>query len=312
MLKMKFFKLLLSGALFYLVTGNGFCQKGSERLKILSEFKMEESVIYKTVNGKKLKLVLFLPKGEQKEKMPVMLYTHGGGWRGGDVYKILKPAFLGALRQMSDAGIACASINYRLSKGGSTVEDSVKDCKDAARFLMKNGGRWNLDTEKMGIWGGSAGGHLALMTGLADNGLFLGDEKLKDENPEFRCVVSYYPLTSFTQMDLLKGSNFEDPTIFVPMLGGLPAEVPEVAKKLSPVSYISEKMPPVLLIHGEKDRVLPISQSKLFLELAKEAKASVDFIAVRGAGHSLRGKRISPSMEKVNASAAEFILENLK
>lgn len=270
-----------------------------------------KSLVFKKVDGRDLKLILFLPEKKPSGKMPIMLYTHGGGWAGGSVRNIVKSAFKGTLHELLDAGVACAAVAYRRTRGKTTAVECVIDCKDAARFLVKNADKWNLDAERIGVWGGSAGGHLSLMTALAGNDLFLGDDQLKSTVPKFSCVVSYYPLTSFTRPELLKGTTFEPAEKFTSILGGLAKDVPSVAKKLSPVEYISADMPPVLLIHGEKDKVLPLNQSELFLKESKKVTKKVSLLTVKGAGHSLGGKKISPSIEEVNKQAAAFILKHL-
>lgn len=301
------------GALFLFFVTIPLCAQGDKKQREKDAFAAlkPESIVFKKVDGRNLKLVLFLPEKKPSGKMPIMLYTHGGGWSGGSVQNIVKPAFKGTLNELLDAGVACAAVAYRRTRGEITAVESVTDCKDAARFLVKNADKWNLDSKRLGVWGGSAGGHLCLMTALADNNLFLGSPELKSTTPNFSCIVSYYPLTSFTQMELLKGSKFEKAEIFVPILGGLAKDLPEAAKKLSPVEYIKADMPPVLLIHGEKDNVLPLNQSEHFLKKSKPVTQNVTLLTVKGAGHSLGGKKISPSMEKVNKQAAQFILKHL-
>lgn len=286
--------------------------KSPPRETILTEFQIKKGIVYKTIAGRKLELLFFLPKDPPQEDMPVMIYTHGGGWRGGNVYSILKPAFLGTLRDLRDAGVAVVAVNYRLAKGKNTAEDCVIDCKDASRFLIKNAGKWNLDSKRIGIWGGSAGGHLALMTALADDALFLGDASLREVETMFQCVVSYYPLTSLERPDLLNGSHFENPEKLSHLLGGHPTEKPELARKLSPIKHLGPNMPPILLIHGERDQVLPISQSDLFLEKAKIFETEVNLLRVRGAAHSLQGKSITPKIEVVNRQVSSFVLGHLK
>jgi len=242
-----------------------------------------------------------------------MIFIHGGGWGGGNKYKIAGAPFFGTLKTLLENGIACASIEYRLTRNGkSTAYDCVVDCKDAARFLIRNADEYSLDKNRMGVWGDSAGGHLCLMTGLADNNSFTGDELLKKYKPKFQCVASYYPLTSFIHPEFLKGSNFEKPERFIPLLGGLLSEKQELAKLLSPVEWISKKSPPVLLLHGEQDKVLPIRQSIYLEELGKAEGADIQLLRVKNADHSFNGADPLPSVEKINKIAAEFIIEKLK
>ncbi|MGB0373101.1 MAG: alpha/beta hydrolase fold domain-containing protein [Opitutales bacterium] len=294
---------------FYAAIVNGQNPKDEVFVSLL---RIEKNIIYKTVEGEKLDLWLFLPQEAQPKPMPVMLYTHGGGWGGGDKFKVLQPAFRQTLKRLLNAGVACAAIEYRLTrKGVSTAIDSVGDCKDAARFLMANAATYNLDPERMGVWGGSAGGHLALMTGLADNAAFEGDASLAKYSPEFRCIASYYPATTFLNPELLKGSNFERPQRMIPMIGGLAADYPERAVLLSPSEHLRADSPPILLLHGDQDSILPITLSDYFAEHAKNLGANLEYIVVKGGEHSFRGN-ISPSMSEINEHAANFILSHLR
>lgn len=286
----------------------------SKEVDKLKDFNYQKDIIYKTVNGDTLDMILFLPPHvKQRAKMPVMLYTHGGGWGGGNKFNVLGAPFIGTLKTILNNDIVCASIEYRLTRvGKSTVYDCVTDCKDAARFLMKNAAKYSLDINRMGVWGGSAGGHLSLMTALADNDSFKGSESLQKYGPSFLCIVSYFPLTSFVQTEYLKGSNFENSPRFIPILGGLLSEKLELAKKLSPVEWITKKSTPVFLLHGEEDNVLPIKQSLYLEEVGKLRGADVKLMRIKNAGHSFNGENISPTMDEINKIAAEYIIEKLK
>jgi acetyl esterase/lipase len=279
---------------------------------ILKQFNCERNIVYKTVNGEELDMILFFPKEKKYKKTPVMIYTHGGGWGKGDKYAVLKKDFIGTLKTLTENGIACAAIEYRLTRlDTSTVFDCVVDCKDAARFLMKNATKFGLDTSHMGVWGGSAGGHLSLMTALGHNEDFIGDPELKYFVPHFKCVASYFPLTSFMHPELLKKSNFENPQRFIPMFGGLFEEKKELARLVSPAEYLTKNSPPILLLHGDNDEVLPYNLSTYFISVAKQNGADAKLITVKGAGHGFKGKNISPSMSEINQISADFIIKHL-
>jgi acetyl esterase/lipase len=278
----------------------------------LDEFNYQKDIVYKIVDGDTLDMIIFFPKEKKDPKIPVMLYTHGGGWGGGNKLNIMGAPFLGTLKTLLNNGIACATIEYRLTRVGiSTAVDCVSDCKDAARFLMKNAEKYGFDVDRMGVWGGSAGGHLSLMTALADNNYFTGDESLQPFSPNFLCVVSYYPLTSFVNPEYLIGSNFEKPERFIPILGGLLADKQDLARKLSPVEWINKNSTPVFLLHGEEDKVLPIQQSTYLIEVGKAKEADIQLLRVKSAGHSFNGENISPSMDECNKIAAEYVIEKL-
>lgn len=279
---------------------------------IMDTFQYEKDIVYRTVDGKALSMVLFKPEHlKPGEKAPWMLYVHGGGWRGGNIYKIFKKPFLGTLQQLTENGIACVAIKYRLARGESTAYDSVVDCKDAARFLLKNAERYSLDPDRYGVWGGSAGGHLSLMTALGNDEDFLGDSTLVTFPLRFKCVASYYPLTSLVDPDVLEGSLFEDTSKLDHVLGGSFAEKPELARLLSPTEYLTKKSPPILLLHGERDQTLSVNNSLYMMEVAKKRGADVQLVAVKNAGHSFGGKGISPSIEKINETSAHFIISHL-
>lgn len=288
-----------------------FAQSAKE-IERLKELNHQQNIVYKIIDGDTLDLILFLPEVKAVGKMPVMVFIHGGGWGGGNKYKIAGAPFFGTLQILLNNGIACATIEYRLTRAGkSTAFDCVADCKDAVRFLIKNADEFSLDANRVGVWGDSAGGHLCLMTALADDKIFKGDFSLNKYNTRFLCVASYFPLTSFVNPEYLKGSNFEDPKRFIPLLGGPLAEKQELARLLSPVEWIGKNSPPVLLLHGEADKVLPIRQSTYLEEVGKARGAEVQLLKVKNAGHSFNGENISPPMDEINKLAAEYMIEKL-
>lgn len=284
----------------------------------LAEFNYEDHLLYKTVKSpqggeEKLEFTLFKPKVKPAGKLPLVVYTHGGGWANLDRFVILWPNATKALHYLTDHGIAVASVEYRLTRRGiSTAYDCVVDCKDAARYLVANAERFGIDPERIGTWGGSAGGHLCLMTALAPNDKFIGDTALKGIDPKFRCVCSWFPATSFLNLESLKGSNFDRPQRFVPMLGGDYEEHKDLAKLLSPAEYVKPDGIPVLLIHGDKDRVLPLSSSQFMLDAAKRAgDQNVQLQIVKGADHGFGGEKIEPSLDEVQRMTGEFLAKHL-
>lgn len=286
-------------------------QNDAEQMK-LDAFNYEKDIAFKTVDGKALKLVCFKPQNlKPGEKAPWMLFVHGGGWRGGNKYNIVRSSFLGTLQQLTAHGIACFTVDYRLTRNHSTAFESVVDCKDAARFLLKNAATYNLDSQYYGVWGGSAGGHLSLMTALGKDEDFVGDSTLTGFPLNFKCVASYYPLTTLVNPDVLAGSKFEDPAVLKHVLDGTFAEKEALARLLSPTEYLTPKTPPILLLHGEADRTLSITNSLYMLEVAKENGADVELLTVENAGHSFGGKNISPPMEEINEISARFIISHV-
>ena len=284
-----------------------------EEQEILDTFTYKETVVYKTVDGTELDMIIFYPEPNKvKKENPWMLHVHGGGWAGGSKYKVLRKSFLGTLRKLLDNGVVCATIEYRKARGTITAYDAVVDSKEAARFLLKNADNYKLDKDKYGIWGGSAGGHLSLVTALSKESDFKGDPKLSKYTLDFKCVASYFPFTSCVNPDIRPNSIFEDKKLFVRLLGAPIEEKPELAKLLSPTELLEEDSPPILLLHGDKDTTLPIINSTYMIEVAKEKNADVELLTIKNAGHSFSGSNISPSMEQLNEYATKFILSHLK
>jgi acetyl esterase/lipase len=286
--------------------------KRSGRKMTLSSYHHLKNVIYKTADGQNLKMVLFLPPKAIEGPHPVMLYTHGGGWNSGDPFKVFNAPFKRSLDSLLANGVAVASIEYRLAKvGESSAYECAVDCMDAARFLMKHAEKFKLDPDKMGVWGGSAGGHLALLTGLADPRLFPGDEALAAFYPEFDVIASYYPATSLLEPEIVNDGILSEQWRINLILGGTIKEKPERARLLSPVTHLKQDSPPVLLLHGDSDPALPVSNSLHMVEVARKVGADVELLLVRNAGHVFKGKAINPSMEAINDRATEFILRKI-
>ena len=281
----------------------------------MAPFNCRTNIYYKLVNGKWLEMLLMMPAVQKYERAPVMLYTHGGGWGGGDRFAVFGADFLETLQILSSNGIACAAIEYRLTElGVSTAYDCVVDCKDSARFLVKNAADLGIDPNRIGVWGGSAGGHLSLMTGLAADNLFPGDPGLAGFVPHFRCIASYFPATTFLVPEILVGSNFENPNRFVSFLGGPYTNNMDLVALLSPTEHLTAASPPVLLLHGDKDQVLPYTNSTYMMSVAASVGADVQLLTVTNGMHSFAAfdaNGIQPTMSEVNRIAADYIMGKL-
>lgn len=282
-----------------------------KRKQLLKEFNYQDNIIYKTINGGNLGMIVFLPAGKNIGKMPVMLFTHGGGWSGGDRYVVLKKNFAEPMKAFLNAGIACVSIEYRLSKGTSTVSDAVADCKDAGKYLIKNADQFGFDTSRMGVWGGSAGGHLSLMTGLADDSKFIGLPEFANIHSEYKCIVSYYPQTTFAEAGIINSTGYFNPDKLNKMFGKEFETNSEMARSLSPVEYIKKGNPPVLLLHGTADSTISFSNSSYFIAKAKEHGTQAELLTVKNGGHGFGGKNVTPSAAEINKRASDFIIKHL-
>ncbi|MEP1487545.1 MAG: alpha/beta hydrolase [Algibacter sp.] len=267
----------------------------------------KENVTYKSG----LVMDIFYPDSDKmQEKNPWVVFVHGGGWAGGTMDDIYKSSLIGTLQKLVENGVVVSTIKYRRARDGNTAYESVVDCKDAARFLLKNAELYKLHEEDYGIWGASAGGHLNLVTALVPDSNFPGDAGLSEISPQYKCVASFFPFTSCLNADLRPGSIFEDRTLFTRLLGGTLEEKPELARLLSPTEFLGENSPSILLVHGSGDTTLPIINSQYMVEVAEEKKANVELLTVVNGGHSFFGNNISPSLEEVAGYTTKFILSH--
>ena len=230
-------------------------------------------------------------RGSEKSQhaSPLLLFIHGGGWRGGVRESWYRRLFFDACEPLIRNGMVVATIDYRLAgKGGATTLDSVVDCQQALIYFRQNAERLNLDLDRLAIMGGSAGGHLALMTALAPA---VGESEGKTL-PQAKICVPYYPLCHFGGSELhpkiMAGASYGSPGKFTPMLGGPAEEKRELAEFLSPITHLRRSMPTVLLLHGDADPVLPVASARAFAEKAKEIGAPVVYVEVAGGNHGFR------------------------
>ena len=228
------------------------------------------------------KLDLYLP--QSKKRVPLIIFVHGGGFSRGDKGDQNPAQFL------SD-GFAFASINYRLSDD-ALFPAQIEDCKAAVRWLRSNAARYNLDPERFGAWGTSAGGHLVAMLGTTvDTTIFDVGENL-EVSSRVQAVADWFGPTDFLQMDAHKvpdgmghnGAGSPESRL----IGGALQRNKEKATAANPITYITPNAPPFLIAHGDADRLVPHHQSVLLEAALKKAGVPVQFYTVKGGGHGFR------------------------
>ncbi|MGD0898188.1 MAG: alpha/beta hydrolase [Thermoguttaceae bacterium] len=220
------------------------------------------------------RLDLYLPE-KAEARLPLVVWIHGGAWWGGS--KEGCPAvFLAA------NGYAVASINYRLSQH-AVFPAQIEDCKAAIRWLRANAAKYHLDPDHVGVWGASAGGHLAAMLGATGNVKELeGSGGNLDQSSRVQCVVDWFGPSDMARM----GRQADKPdTPVARLIGGPVQENLEKARKASPLSYVGKDSAPFLIMHGDKDDVVPLAQSEVLAEALKKAGVEVNLVIVKGNGH---------------------------
>ncbi len=254
-----------------------------------ADVEVVRDVEYGTGGGRPLKLHLLRPRTLPKDPMPVLVWVHGGAWIGGN-----KDSGLRMLAPFVQRGYLGATIEYRLSREAKWPAQ-IEDCKCAIRFLRAKAREYNIDPDRIGAWGSSAGGHLVAMLGLSADARDLeGAGGWPQFSSRVQAVCDWFGPSDFLKMkDSPSRIDRTKPTCpEAQLIGGALDAIPDKAAKASPVTYISKGVPPFLIMHGDKDDVVPFNQSEILHEALKKAGADTTFHPVKGAGHGFGGPEI--------------------
>lgn len=275
-------------------------------------------VIYKSIKGRDLKLDLYYPTAKRTEKCPVIVFTHGGGWAAGSRYKAASGSFAIVFEQLIKQGFAVAPVTYRLAKKDSNVamRDCVIDCKDAIRYLAKNSDAFGIDPMRMSVMGDSAGGHIAQMLLLASPKQLPGDPALAAAYYRMVAGVSWYGPCDFEKMELFNHDDrpdFKD-RFAARILGSDTGPREELARyrEVSPINYLSQNSPPLLMIQGDKDTTIPVKHAYYMRQKAAEVGAPVEIMIIKNSGHNWRkvDAEIEPSREAIIERTVQFFVQH--
>jgi acetyl esterase/lipase len=236
-------------------------------------------VVYGKGGPYALTLDIIRPVGEFPKPLPSVIWIHGGGWQQGS--KENAPTSALAAR-----GYFTVSINYRLTHV-STFPGAIEDAKCAVRWLRANAVKYNLDPNAIGVWGASAGGHLAELLGTTANRPELeGVGGHNDQSSRVAAVVSFAGVSDFTRAT--EGFSRELWPLATAFLGGKPDQKAAVYRQASPALQVTKESAPMLLVHGDKDETVPLQQSVLMAEVLKQAGVEHQLIVIKNADHHFR------------------------
>jgi acetyl esterase/lipase len=229
------------------------------------------------------KLDLYVPTAG--ENLPLIIWIHGGAFRMGSKEGL---EFDAPPLEYLDRGYAIASLNYRLSQH-ALFPAQIEDCKAAVRWLRAHAQQFQLDPNRFGAWGPSAGGHLAAMVGTTGSVAEFEVGEHLNVSSRVQAVVDYFGPTDFLQMDAQRppdGMIHDTPASPESQLVGGPIqEHPERVARANPISYVASDAPPFLIVHGDHDPLVPHHQSVLLDAALRQAGVPVMFYTVVGAGH---------------------------
>ena len=243
------------------------------------------------------RLDLYLPARADRP-LPIVVWIHGGAWLAGSKEGCPAVPFVAK-------GYAVASINYRLSQH-AVFPAQIEDCKAALRWLRANAEKYHLDPKHVGVWGASAGGYLVALLGTSgDMKKLEGKGGNLDQSSRVQCVVDWFGPTDFTRMG---GSHDDANAPEARLIGGPVQENKEKAAKANPITYVTKDSAPFLIMHGEQDNVVPISQSELLDEALRKAGVECTFVRIPGNGHGGPGFASPENRKRIE----EFFAKHLK
>lgn len=233
-----------------------------------------KNIEYKNVDSISLQLDIYKLK-DLKEPAPIMIFIHGGAWRTGK-----RSDYLPYLIDYAKKGYITATVSYRLVKQ-AIFPAAVQDVNCAVQWIRKHATEYGIDSDRIALIGGSAGGHLAMMVGYAgDEPLFNEDCSIRNSSGVKAVINLYGPgdLTTPYAIGMYQTIDF---------IGGSYKENPELYKLASPKTFISPDDPPTLTFHGTIDSLVPVSQSDSLDSWLSKAGVPHDYHRLKGWPHTM-------------------------
>jgi acetyl esterase/lipase len=237
-----------------------------------NEYRVVPNITYLRASNWEAKLDVYTPRGAGPH--PTVLHIHGGGWVGGNREGVI-------LRAMPflEMGFAVVNVSYRLGQVAEAPA-AVEDCLCALRWIVRNAKEYALDTTRIVVTGYSAGGHLALTTGMIPASQGLDRQCPGTEELKVAAVVNWYGITDVA--DLLEGPNMR--SYAVQWLGSRPDRV-QVAQRLSPLTYVRKDLPPILTIHGDADPTVPYTHATRLQAALQKAGVAAELVTIPQGRH---------------------------
>ena len=260
------------------------------------------NIAYNNDTLKKHLLDIYLPP-KAKDKVPLVIFVHGGGWLGNDKY-----ADIGYMKktvaEIVSSGFALASIDYRFATQ-AVFPAQIQDCNRAISFLVDNADKYGLDKKRIAIIGFSAGGHLASLMGLSKNNR-VENFFMPGTNSSFsvKAVIDFY---GPAELILFPGANDPKSPESI-LIGATPLSRPDLAKAASPVTYVDKNDPPFLIVHGEKDDIVSNKHSHLLSSWLNVVGVENELLIVKDAPHF----GVMFDVDEVRNKVMTFLKEKLK
>jgi acetyl esterase/lipase len=264
--------LVLLPAAFGVASGQSV--EGAARAGDLSNrYRIVPNITYVTANNWDAKLDVYVPR-EAAAPNPTLIYIHGGGWVGGSK----ETSWLQLLPYL-EAGWSVVNVEYRLARV-SLAPAAVEDCRCALRWVIRNAKQYNFDTTRLVVTGHSAGGHLSLTTGMLQPSAGLDRECPGSEELKVAAIVNWFGISDV--VDLLDGPNMKE--YAVAWLSSMTSRE-EVARRVSPLTYVRSGLPPIITIHGDADPTVPYTHAVRLQEALTKAGVPNQLVTIPGGKH---------------------------
>ncbi|HSP97448.1 MAG TPA: alpha/beta hydrolase [Candidatus Dormibacteraeota bacterium] len=267
-------------------------------------YRKTAGVAYKDTPSGPLLLDAYRPAGEARHPLVVMI--HGGGWTRGGRFEMGLSKWAGYL---AAAGLAVVSIDYRLAPQ-TTYPDSFQDCLDAVDWAAAHADELGADATRIGLWGDSAGGHLVLLLATSQTNPAYRGPRMRTEAARLRAVASLYPPTDLRALDRAE-QRAGIARIVRDFVGSEPDEAPQRWLDASPIEQVHTALPPIFILQGTRDLLVPASQATRFAERLVAAGAPHRLEIVEGGLHGF--DRIAPDARALALieDVREFLREKL-
>ena len=263
---------------------------------VQNDFRVIPDLTYQQANGVELKIDVYQSRNNDGPA-PTFIYYHGGGWIGGS-----KEANVLRLLPYLEQGWSAVNVQYRLGNV-SLAPAAVEDSLCALRWVARNAEEYGFDTNRLVVSGNSAGGHLALTTGMLPADSDLGRQCLGSESPKVAAIVNWYGITDVA--DLLDGENQK--SYAVRWMSSMP-DRNEIAARISPLNFINSELPPIITIHGDADPTVPYNHAKQLHSLLDRAEVTNELVTVPNGRH---GGFSANEMIRIYERVFQFLDENV-
>jgi len=274
-------KQLLLILTFLLLVGIGGAQTPTSVFgtKAAARYWVQPDIVYGVANNTQLKLDVWYPNNVQTPTA-TLVYIHGGGWIFGT-----KESQVLQFLPFLEKGWRVVNVEYRMASN-SLAPAAVEDTRCALRWVFRNAKQYNFDLSKIVLSGHSAGGHLSLITGMLpddtglDNNCYAAEKYGDVVKMSIAAIINWYGITDVN--DVIQGKNVKN---YGAMWMGSQPDAAEIARRVSPLTYVRAGLPPILSIHGDKDDVVPYEHATRLHEALDKVKVKNELYTIKGGGH---------------------------